>query len=159
MLRDPFHLAAGLVNGHARFEPRVCVNSRVIAAICLPAELIFQPPKRCEYIRLPQAAMKLGGKNPDDGVGFSVQIKLLSNDIRIAAEAALPKSLPEQHNPGGADLVVIGSEFAAQDGLDSQGREESHGDAAESQSFRFTFPRQKQAGSLPDKAVGGATRR
>ncbi len=95
MLRDSLHFAASLVDSYARFEPRVCVNSRMIAAICFPAELVFQPPKRCEYVRLPQAAMELCGKNPDDRVGFRVQIELLSNDIRIVAEAALPKSFPQ----------------------------------------------------------------
>src|SRR6266567_9129831 len=142
MLRDPFHLAAGLVNRYARFEPRVRVYSRMIAAIFLSSKLIFQPPKRCENIRLPETAMKLGGEHSNDRVGLSVQIELLSNDIWIAAEAALPESFPAQHNPGGADLIVIGSEFAAQNGLDSQGREESRGDAAESQSLWFTFARQ-----------------
>src|SRR5712664_1814354 len=118
MLCDALHLPERLRDAHAGPQPRISVNSRVIAAVSLSPELIFQPPQRCKDIRLPQAAVKPRWQHADDRERLGIKDELLANNAWISAETALPKPFAQQHDASGAYLVILGCQLTAEGGFD-----------------------------------------
>src|SRR5262245_9820842 len=57
--------------------------------------------------KLRPAELKAGRHNPDHGVGLAVQRDRLIENVRIAAEAALPESITEHHDPVVTRLIVV----------------------------------------------------
>ena len=68
------------------------------------------------------------GEDADDGSRPAVERELFVDDVLIAAEAALPEAVAEEDGGAGVAAFVVGSEVAAEDGLDAHDVEEVAGD-------------------------------
>src|SRR2546421_2836256 len=58
----------------------------------------------------------MGGKNSDDGCGFSVKRKRLANDLWIGGKPRSPQSVGQKSGAGCIGAILVMREIAAQKG-------------------------------------------
>ena len=108
------HLGLRLFEGHAGPQPPQCAEPVVAAG-----ELF-----RREHQGLPEAGPAAieasGGQDADDFMGLAVEDEGAADDRRVATEAVLPDRVTQDDDRGGAALLVVRLERAAQCRLDPE---------------------------------------
>src|SRR5580693_3738504 len=123
-LLNGYHFGVGLGNGNAVFEPRenyqfviFAVEQSAIKCKWFPQFEIGQRAVEREAVR----------QHPDDGERLFIEQNRLAEDSGIAAEAALPQAVTQQHDLLMADLFVFRCEIPADYRSDAQHSKEIPG--------------------------------
>ena len=120
MAGKPNKFRVRLINGHAGLQPSHHGRRRLFAPTCKsPA----RPERKLIVKRNPELfrnrELKIWRHDANDRGGLAVNSDVLTDDIRIAIEIALPDLVTENGHLLRARLVVLGGEIAPKDRRDA----------------------------------------
>ena len=120
--RDDVHVGFGLRERNARFQASDGMRAHRDAAI---AKRWIVPLANG---RVDVAVMAVEGEarrnHAHDGIGCAIEGQRFPDDVRGRAEFATPETAAENHDRRGADLIVIGPECPAKNGIHAEGGKE-----------------------------------
>src|SRR5579863_7649714 len=133
MLGEPggngLHFRVGLRQRHAGLQSCNGVNTGMLIAMTRTAQGVLMAPERTEKGIIPPGTVKLGIRNnADHRINLSVQNQFLAEDVWIPGKFSGPIPVAKQYLRGRAHFVVVWSEPASENRLDSQGRKKVRSD-------------------------------